>query len=59
MDDITAPRIEPLGDKTDLDQYPPKRKAPRERETPEKRPPSPSIESDDITEEIHEIDELA
>jgi hypothetical protein len=59
MDDITAPRIEPLAESTDRNEYQPKKGAPRKREIPEKSSPSPSIESDEIVEENHKIDELA
>jgi hypothetical protein len=59
MDDITTSRIEPMAENTGADQYAPRKETPRKRETPENRPPSPSIESDEIVEEIHKIDELA
>jgi hypothetical protein len=59
MDEITAPRIEPLAENTDRDQYPSRKQATRKRESPGKSAPSPSIESDDTAEEIHRIDELA
>ena len=59
MDDITAPRIEPLAENTDPDKYSSKKGAPRKRENPEKRSPSPSIESGEPIDDIHQIDELA
>jgi hypothetical protein len=59
MGDITAPRIEPLAESSSRDEYPSKKGTPRKREDPEKPLSSPSIESDDVVEEIHQIDELA
>jgi hypothetical protein len=59
MDDLTAPRIEPLGQSVDPDKQLLKKGPPRKRETPEKQAPSPSVESDDPVENIHQIDELA
>jgi hypothetical protein len=59
MDDITAPRIEPMSQGTEPDKYSPKKETPRKREPARKPSPSPSIESDDIVDDIHQIDELA
>lgn len=60
MDDLTAPRIEPLGTSVDHDRPSLKQGPPRRREAKEKNaPPSPRVESDDPAEEIHQIDELA
>jgi hypothetical protein len=60
MDDLTAPRIEPLGQSTDHEAYPPRKRPATKRETPEKSSPLPPlIESDDKIEDIHQIDELA
>jgi hypothetical protein len=64
MDEITAPRIEPLSQGNDLDKYPqrkdmPRRETPRKPEPSGKPSPSPSIEADDLVEDVHQIDELA
>jgi hypothetical protein len=59
MDDITAPRIEPLSQGTDHDKYSPKKGTPQKKELPGKPSQPPSIESDDSIEDIHQIDELA
>lgn len=59
MDDITAPRIGPLSQGTDLDKYSPGKGTPRKREPPGKPSPPPSIESDETTDDVHQIDELA
>lgn len=59
MDELSAPRIEPSTQTTDLDKRAPQKGLPRKRQKPEKSLPSPSIEPDDPVEDIHQIDELA
>ncbi len=62
MDDISPPRIEPTGASMDIEKRSPSDGSPRKRPTPEKseKPlPSPSVDSGDPVEEIHQIDELA
>jgi hypothetical protein len=59
MDDLTTTRIEPLAPSVDPDKHSVREGPPRKREKPGKPSPSPSIESDDPVEDIHQIDELA
>ena len=59
MDDLTTTRIEPLATSIDLDKHSVRKGPSRKREKPEKPSQSPSIESDDSAEDIHQIDELA
>jgi hypothetical protein len=59
MDDITAPRIEPLAHSNDLDKHLVKEKPARKHEKPGKPSPAPSVETDDLGEDAHQIDELA
>ncbi len=60
MDDLTAPRIEPLAQDIDPDKQFPKKGPSRKRENTEKQaPPSPSVESDVPVDDLHQIDELA
>jgi hypothetical protein len=59
MDDLTTSRIEPLTQSNDLDKDLLKKGPSPKRKKPEKPPPSPSVESDDSVEDIHQFDELA
>jgi len=59
MEDFSAPRIEPSAQSTDLDQRSRTNASPRKRQSPEKTLPSPSLESGDPAEDIHQVDELA
>jgi hypothetical protein len=59
MDDLTAPRIEPLGQSHEGQPQGSGKRPTVKREAPEKpAPPPPSVESDE-KDEIHQIDELA
>jgi hypothetical protein len=59
MDDLSAPRIDPLAQDTSLDKRSPPKEPARKREISKKPLPSPDIESGDSVEDIHQIDELA
>jgi len=62
MDDFSATRIEPTAPSVDIEKRSPSDGSPRKRPTPEKAEkslPSPSVDSGDPVEEIHQIDELA